>query len=179
LYPEARVPAEPVAAGPGHCRDAPVRCQRAVLAARRGFRQNVAFRLRARAKRPACRPTRQPEPAAIVAAAAGVGMQVSVETVGNLGRRMTFSLPADRLQDQVGGRLREIARTARIKGFRPGKVPAKVIEQRFGQQVRSEVLDGLLREGFDSAVRENELRIAGQPDIAPSEGDELSYVATF
>jgi len=106
-------------------------------------------------------------------------MQVSVETVGNLGRRMTFSLPADRLQDQVGGRLREIARTARIKGFRPGKVPAKVIEQRFGQQVRSEVLDGLLREGFDSAVRENELRIAGQPDIAPSEGDELSYVATF
>ena len=106
-------------------------------------------------------------------------MQVSVETVGNLGRRMTFSVPADRLRDQVGGRLREIARTARIKGFRPGKVPAKVIEQRFGQQVRSEVLDGLLREGFDSAVRENELRIAGQPDIAPSEGDDLSYVATF
>ena len=106
-------------------------------------------------------------------------MQVSVETVGNLGRRMTFSLPAERLQDQVGGRLREIARTARIKGFRPGKVPAKVIEQRFGQQVRSEVIDGLLREGFDSAVRENALRIAGQPDIAPGEGDELSYVATF
>jgi trigger factor len=107
-------------------------------------------------------------------------MQVSVETVGNLGRRMTFNLPADRLQDQVGGRLREIARTARIKGFRPGKVPAKVIEQRFGQQVRSEVLDGLLREGFDSAVRDHALRIAGQPRIEPGEGgDELSYVATF
>ena len=74
-------------------------------------------------------------------------MQVSVETVGNLGRRMTINLPAERLQEQVGGRLREIARTARIKGFRPGKVPAKVIEQRFGQQVRGEVLDGLLREG--------------------------------
>ena len=106
-------------------------------------------------------------------------MQVSVETVGNLGRRMTFSVPEDRLQDQVGGRLREMARTARIKGFRPGKVPAKVIEQRFGKQVRSEVLDGLLRERFDSAVREHELRIAGQPSIEPSEGDELSYVATF
>ena len=90
-------------------------------------------------------------------------MQVSVETVGNLGRRMTINLPAERLQEQVGGRLREIARTARIKGFRPGKVPAKVIEQRFGQQVRGEVLDGLLREGFDSAVRGNALRIAGQP----------------
>jgi len=106
-------------------------------------------------------------------------MQVSVETVGNLGRRMTINLPADRLQDQVGGRLREIARTARIKGFRPGKVPARVIEQRFGQQVRGEVLDGLLREGFDSAVRDNALRIAGQPKIEPAGDDGLSYVATF
>src|SRR5690606_4455162 len=86
---------------------------------------------------------------------------------------------SDRLQEQVGGRLREIARTARIKGFRPGKVPAKVIEQRFGQQVRGEVLDGLLREGFDGAVRDNALRIAGQPKIEPAEGDELAYVATF
>jgi len=84
-------------------------------------------------------------------------MQASVESLGNLERRMTFRLPAERLEDQVGGRLREIARTARIKGFRPGKVPAKVIEQRFGKQVRDEVLDGLLREGFDQAVRENEL----------------------
>lgn len=106
-------------------------------------------------------------------------MQVSVETVGNLGRRMTFNLPADRLQDQVGGRLREIARTARIKGFRPGKVPAKVIEQRFGEQVRNEILDGMLREGFDSAVRENALRIAGQPRIERGEGEDLCYVATF
>ncbi|MEN1940978.1 trigger factor [Luteimonas sp. MJ246] len=107
-------------------------------------------------------------------------MQVSVETVGSLGRKMTFSLPAGRLQDQVGGRLREIARTARIKGFRPGKVPAKVIEQRFGAQVRSEVLDGMLREGFDSAVRENALRIAGQPSIErEGDADDLSYVATF
>ncbi|MBJ6979613.1 trigger factor [Luteimonas sp. MC1895] len=106
-------------------------------------------------------------------------MQVSVETVGNLGRRMTINLPADRLQDQVGGRLREMARTARIKGFRPGKVPAKVIEQRFGQQVRSEVRDGLLREGFDGALRDNALRIAGQPKIEPAEGDDLAYVATF
>ncbi|MEN1972091.1 trigger factor [Luteimonas sp. MJ204] len=107
-------------------------------------------------------------------------MQVSVETVGNLGRRMTFSLPAERLEDQVGGRLREIARTTRIKGFRPGKVPAKVIEQRFGAQVRSEVLDGLLREGFDSAVRDNALRIAGQPSIErEDDANDLSYVATF
>jgi trigger factor len=109
-------------------------------------------------------------------------MQVSVESLGSLERRMTFRLPADRLEDQVGGRLREIARTARIKGFRPGKVPAKVIEQRFGQQVRDEVLDGMLREGFDEAVRENALRLAGSPRIERAEdaGDkELAWVATF
>lgn len=108
--------------------------------------------------------------------------RVSVESLGNLERRMTFRLPAERLETQVGGRLREIARTARIKGFRPGKVPAKVIEQRYGEQVRAEVLDGLLRQGFDQAVRENELRLAGAPRIEPSaEGgeSELAYVATF
>ena len=106
-------------------------------------------------------------------------MQVSVETVGNLGRRMTINLPADRIEDQVGGRLREMARTVRIKGFRPGKVPTRVVEQRFGQQVRSEIVQGLLREGFDGAVRDNGLRIAGQPDIEPAEGQDLAFVATF
>src|SRR5690606_14275930 len=112
---------------------------------------------------PRARPTATPSTQSVAASAvAGVGMQVSVESVGNLERKMTFSLPADRLEDQVGGRLREIARTARIKGFRPGKIPAKVIEQRFGAQVRNEVLDGMLREGFDSALRDNALRIAGQ-----------------
>ena len=107
--------------------------------------------------------------------------QVSVESVGALERRMTFRLPAERVDNQVGGRLREIARTARIKGFRPGKVPAKVIEQRYGEQVRAEVVDGLLRESFDSAVRENALRLAGAPRIEPEAGTEgeLAYVATF
>ncbi len=110
-------------------------------------------------------------------------MQVSVETLGNLERRMTFRLPAERIDTQVGGRLKEIARTARIKGFRPGKVPTKVIEQRYGDQVRQEILDGMLRESFDGAVRENELRLAGAPRIEPSsdvagEG-ELAFVATF
>lgn len=109
-------------------------------------------------------------------------MQVSVESVGQLERRMTFRLPAERVETQVGGRLREIARTARIKGFRPGKVPAKVIKQRYGEQVRAEVLDGLLQEGFNEAVRDNALRLAGSPRIEPSSDageQELAYVATF
>ena len=109
-------------------------------------------------------------------------MQVSVESLGSLERKMTFRVPSERLETQVGGRLREIARTTRLKGFRPGKVPAKVVEQRFGEQVRAEELDRLLREGFDQAVRENELQIAGAPRIAP-EGEagegELAFTATF
>ena len=106
-------------------------------------------------------------------------MQVSVESTGDLERRMTFQVPAEQLESSVGGRLREMARTARIKGFRPGKVPPKVIEQRFGEQVRAEVLDQLLRQEFDSAVRANELRLAGSPRIEPDGDDQLAYVATF
>ena len=109
-------------------------------------------------------------------------MQVSVESTGNLERRVILSLPAGDVDDQVGGRLREMARTARIKGFRPGKVPTKVIEQRYGGQVRAEIVDGLLRQGMDQAVRENELRVAGAPqisqDVEAGEG-ELKYVASL
>ena len=105
-------------------------------------------------------------------------MQVSVESLGNLERRLTFTLPADRYESVVGGRLKEIQRGTNLKGFRKGKVPASVIEQRFGQQVRAEVMDGLLRETFGNAVRENALQIAGNPQIAPGEG-ELNFVATF
>src|SRR6476469_8717229 len=115
------------------------------------------------------------------AAAAGVDMQVSVESVGGLEHRMTLSLPADQLETAVSGRLREIARGAKIKGFRPGKVPTKVIEQRYGQQVRSEILDQMLGDGFRNAVRENELQIAGSPRIEPADGNDgqIAFVANF
>ena len=107
--------------------------------------------------------------------------QASIESVGNLERKITLRLPSEQVESEIGGRLREIARTARIKGFRPGKVPTKVVEQRYGQQVRAEVLDGLLREGFDEAIRENELRVAGTPNIEPVDDkadDALEFVAT-
>ncbi len=109
-------------------------------------------------------------------------MQVSVESTGNLERRVILSLPAGDVDDQVGGRLREMARTARIKGFRPGTVPTKVIAQRFGSQVRAEIVDDLLRRGMDQAVRENELRVAGAPQIsqdADAGEGELKYVASL
>ncbi len=108
-------------------------------------------------------------------------MQATVESLGDHERRMTFSLPADRLKQQVDQRLGEIARTTRLKGFRPGKVPRSVIEQRFGKQVRDEVREQLLRESFNQAVRENELQLAGNPDIQPAgdDADDGRYVATF
>ena len=106
-------------------------------------------------------------------------MQASIESTGNLERRLTFSLPADRLDGHIGRRLGEISRTVRIKGFRPGKVPAKVVEQRFGPQVRAEALDGLLRETFDAAIRENALLLAGAPRIDKAGEGELDFVATF
>ncbi|HEY0178924.1 MAG TPA: trigger factor family protein, partial [Dokdonella sp.] len=71
-------------------------------------------------------------------------MQVSIENVGTLGRKLTIRLPAQRFEETVRSRMQEIGRTARLKGFRPGKVPAKVIEQRFGQQVRNEALSEMI-----------------------------------
>jgi trigger factor len=95
-------------------------------------------------------------------------MQVSVESTGNLERRVTLSLPAGDVDNQVGGRLREIARTVRIKGFRPGKVPTKVVEQRYGGQVRAEILDGLLRGHGSSRAREQLRR--RRPQISQDAG---------
>lgn len=110
-------------------------------------------------------------------------MQVSIESTGDLGRRVVFRVPSADLENKVGSRLREIARDARIKGFRPGKVPTSVIEKRFGPQVRAEILDGLLREGFGNALRDETFQIAGSPRIEPSDetaGEgELAYVADF
>jgi trigger factor len=109
-------------------------------------------------------------------------MQVSLESTANLERRMTISLPAERLDGVVGTRLREIARTTNLKGFRPGKVPPKIIEQRFGAQVRSEAFGELVRETLDEALRKENIKPAGNPSIeaqASGENGEIRYTATF
>ncbi|PJK12952.1 trigger factor [Lysobacteraceae bacterium NML120232] len=110
-------------------------------------------------------------------------MQVSIESTGDLGRRVLFRVPSAEVEGKLNTRLREIARDARIKGFRPGKVPTSVIAKRFGSQVRAEILDGLLREGFGNALKDETFQIAGNPRIEEdkensSEG-ELAYVADF
>ena len=109
-------------------------------------------------------------------------MQVSVENTSSLERRMTVSIPADRLTSVIDGRLRDMAGKANLKGFRKGKVPAKVIEQRFGDQIRSEAFGELVRASFDQAVRQENVRIAGQPSIQADPGaaeNEIRYTATF
>ena len=109
-------------------------------------------------------------------------MQVSVENVGKLERKLTVSVPAERLEGTIKSRLRDLSQNVRIKGFRPGKVPATIIEQRYGRQVRSEALNELIRDSFNEAVRQENLRPAVQPSIEttgqPADG-EFKYVATF
>ena len=109
-------------------------------------------------------------------------MQVSIETVGKLGRKLTVRLPAQELEDKVRSRIQETGRSARLKGFRPGKVPTKVIEQRFGRQIRGEVLSEMIGSSYQEAITQEKLRPAVQPAIqttgTPTNG-EIEYTATF
>jgi len=109
-------------------------------------------------------------------------MQVSVENVSKLERKLTVSVPAERLESKVSERLRDLSRNVRLKGFRPGKVPSKVIEQRYGAQVRREAISDLIRDSFGEAVQTQNLRPAVAPAIettgVPADG-EFSFTATF
>ncbi len=109
-------------------------------------------------------------------------MQVSVENVGNLGRKLTVRIPAARLEDTIRNRVQEMGRNARLKGFRPGKVPTKVIEQRYGAQIRGEALSELIGSSFEEAISAQKLRPAMQPSISTSgkpDNGEIEYTATF
>jgi len=109
-------------------------------------------------------------------------MLVTVETTGTLERRMRVELPAERIEKEVESRLMKVGRTAKIKGFRPGKIPAKVVRQHYGRQVREEVLSDLMQKSYSDAVRQENLSPAGGPRIEPvASGDAQSfaYVATF
>lgn len=109
-------------------------------------------------------------------------MQVSIETTSPLERRLTIGVPAARVEQEVNARLQRAAQSAKLDGFRPGKVPMNVIRQRFGAGVRQEVLGEVLSQSFAEAVRQEKLRPAGQPSIEPKTiepGKDLEYIATF
>ncbi|MBX2886584.1 MAG: trigger factor [Granulosicoccus sp.] len=113
-------------------------------------------------------------------------MQVSVETTQGLERRMVVALPSDDIDSAVHERLQNLSKTTRMNGFRPGKVPYKVVKKRYEPQVRNEVLGSLINRSFFDAVRQENLRPAGQPNIeaqdeTQNEDEEIgfSFVATF
>ena len=109
-------------------------------------------------------------------------MMVTVESTGTLERRMRVELPAERIEKEVESRLKSVGKTAKIKGFRPGKVPAKVVRQRFGTQVRQEVLTELMGQSYRDAVVQENLSPVANPRIEPEvsdKGDGFAFVATF
>jgi len=109
-------------------------------------------------------------------------MQVSVETTEGLERRMKVTVPAEKVDSEMTRRLQSLAKTVRLKGFRPGKVPMKVIKGQYGASVRHEVLEELTRNSFYEALSQENLRLAGYPAFEQDsfdEGDDYSYIATF
>jgi trigger factor len=109
-------------------------------------------------------------------------MQSNLETLGQLERRLTMAVPVADIDRQVDERLKQLARTVRMAGFRPGKVPLKIVAQQYGPQVRSEVIGDAVEKSFSAAVRDQNLRVAGYPRIERKEGsgdDRLEFSATF
>ncbi len=109
-------------------------------------------------------------------------MQVSVETTQGLERRLTISVPAETVDVEVKNRLRQVSKTQRIDGFRPGKVPASVIQKRFGKSVRQEVAGEIMQRNFVDAIIAEKINPAGRPSfVAKSneDGKALEFEATF
>jgi trigger factor len=109
-------------------------------------------------------------------------MQVSIESGEGLERRMTVKLPSERLDNEVNKRLKRIARTARLDGFRPGKVPLTIVKQRYSGAVRQEVFGELIESTFHDALKQQDLKPAGEPKIEPIDAkvyDGPGYTAVF
>jgi trigger factor len=109
-------------------------------------------------------------------------MEVSVSETGGLSRRLEVAVPATEVAKEVQARLKRLSRTARLKGFRPGKAPLAVITKQFGEQVRAEVLSDLMRSSFAQAVSQEKLRPAAGPRIEPitlGPESDLKYAAHF
>jgi len=108
-------------------------------------------------------------------------MQVSVESVQGLEKRMTVEVPAEQVERAVEQRVQRIARSVRLDGFRPGKAPLRVVRQRFGEQARREAYGELIESSFQEAATQEQLRVVAQPkiELKDAEGGALGYVATF
>jgi trigger factor len=109
-------------------------------------------------------------------------MQVSVDKISDLERKMTVQVPAEDVDGQVEERLKSMVPRTKVHGFRPGKVPMRVVRQMYGKQVREEVLGELIQSSFIETVQKEELRPAGGPQVERSQdapGQPFEYSATF
>ena len=109
-------------------------------------------------------------------------MQVSIETLEGLERKMTVQIPSERVSEAVEKKLRDLSKTVKIDGFRPGKVPLKVVQQKFGGHVRQEVIGDVIESSYQEALIQEKVRPAGMPSIgsiSSEEKQDMSYTATF
>src|SRR5215213_9222887 len=109
-------------------------------------------------------------------------MAVTVETLDKLERKMTLTLPVNAIQSEVDSRLKKLARTVKMDGFRPGKVPMSVVTQRYGYSVQYEVMNDKVGQAFQQATNEANLRVAGLPRITEKETapeGQMAFDATF
>ena len=109
-------------------------------------------------------------------------MQMTLETLGHLERRLHVALPKAQIEEEIQKRLAQLAKTAKIPGFRPGKVPLKMVAQQYGPQVRSDVISDTVQSSLNDAIREQNLRVAGYPRIEPKQDvaeDEFGFSAVF
>src|SRR5918999_6041485 len=110
-------------------------------------------------------------------------MQANLENLGTLERRLSVAVPMTEIDQEVDARLKRLSRTVKMHGFRPGKVPLKVVQQQYGPAVRQEVIGETLQKTFGEAVRQQNLRVAGYPrfDPKPPAGgaSDFEYSATF
>jgi trigger factor len=109
-------------------------------------------------------------------------MQVSIEALEGLERKMTVQIPSQRVSEAVEKKLKDLSKTVRIDGFRPGKVPLKVVQQKFGGHVRQEVIGDVIESSYREALVQEQVRPAGTPSIdsiSSEEKQDMSYTATF
>ena len=109
-------------------------------------------------------------------------MQMTLETLGQLERRLHVAVPKAQIEGEVQKRLEQLAKTVKIAGFRPGKVPLKMVAQQYGSQVRSDVISDTVQASLNDAIKTQNLRVAGYPRIEPKQDvaeDEFAFSAVF
>lgn len=109
-------------------------------------------------------------------------MSTPLENLEGLKRKITITIADDKIQGQLQPRLKQLAGQVQLKGFRPGKVPLKEVQRRFGREVRLEIIEKLVSEHFGDAVKEHDLKLAGAPELHPlnmDEGKDVSFDAIF